>query len=149
MKIVFSKNLDDIKFIHFNLYEYNLSKTGRNRVEITQEEDDELNCLVLFDSSDERTGGAVYRFRDGGKTLFVEYLWIADSMRGTGSGVALVNEIVKQAQKNLCNKISLTTNTFQAPGFYHKLGFVTVHEIPDPCPLVPENIHYEMVKVLL
>ena len=67
-------------------------------------------------------------------------------MRGTGGGVALLEKAFAKARELGCVKMSLTTNTFQAPDFYTKLGFRIVREVSEPVPDVPGNIHYYLEK---
>jgi GNAT superfamily N-acetyltransferase len=59
-------------------------------------------------------------------TLFVEFLWLDDSNRSAGIGSKLMAEVEQQAKKLGVTDIYLDTYTFQAPGFYAKLGFEEV-----------------------
>ncbi len=55
--------------------------------------------------------------------LFVRYLWVAEEHRGGGYGERLLREAEDEAQSRGCHAIWLDTFSFQAPGFYRRLGF--------------------------
>lgn len=59
-------------------------------------------------------------------TLFVEFLWIDESKRQSGTGSLLMARIEQEAKKLGVTDLYLDTYTFQAPGFYAKLGFTEV-----------------------
>jgi len=55
--------------------------------------------------------------------MFVQYFWIDDKHRGKGFGQRLFAAAEKQARKNGVTNVYLDTFSFQAPGFYKKLGY--------------------------
>ena len=55
--------------------------------------------------------------------LFVDLLWIADKYRGKGLGKTLMTKAEAEAQKRGVQNAYLSTFSFQAPGFYKKLGY--------------------------
>ena len=63
--------------------------------------------------------------------MFVELLYVPETLRGQGLGEKLMREAEERARQAGCIGIWLDTFTFQAPGFYEKLGYVTFGEIPD------------------
>ncbi len=77
--------------------------------------------ITLTDDSGEVVGGL------WGKTvydwLFVEYLVVPASMRSRDLGAKLMAEAEKIAVERGCVGSWLTTFTFQAQGFYEKLGY--------------------------
>lgn len=73
---------------------------------------------------------------DGGLTarigfgwMFVELLFVPERLRGQGVGRQLMAEAERVARDHQCVGIWLDTFTFQAPGFYQKLGYVVFGEI--------------------
>ncbi|WP_391091601.1 GNAT family N-acetyltransferase [Vibrio sp. NH-UV-68] len=59
-------------------------------------------------------------------TLFVEFLWIDESQRKSGVGSLLMARLETEAKAYGVTDLYLDTYTFQAPGFYAKLGFKEV-----------------------
>jgi GNAT superfamily N-acetyltransferase len=55
--------------------------------------------------------------------LFVKYLWVSDALRGRGVGRELMARAEARALERGCHSASLETFSFQARGFYEKLGY--------------------------
>ena len=55
--------------------------------------------------------------------LFIDLLWIADKYRGKGHGRMLMKRAEAEALKRGVQNVFLNTFSFQAPGFYKKLGY--------------------------
>ncbi len=55
--------------------------------------------------------------------LFVDLLWVSDERRRKGLGRALMKRAELEARKRGARNGYLTTLSFQAPGFYKKLGY--------------------------
>ena len=53
----------------------------------------------------------------------VDLLWIEDKYRNAGHGTALMRKAEVKARKHGAKNIFLDTFSFQAPGFYRKLGY--------------------------
>jgi GNAT superfamily N-acetyltransferase len=69
-------------------------------------------------------GGAVARtWGDCCETL---QLWVESSLRGSGLGTRLMHALHEAAQARGCRTFYLETWSFQAPGFYRKLGYESV-----------------------
>ena len=73
---------------------------------------------------------------DGGLTarigfgwMFVELLFVPERLRGQGVGRQLMQQAEAVAREKGCIGIWLDTFSFQAPGFYEKLGFALFGEI--------------------
>jgi GNAT superfamily N-acetyltransferase len=64
-----------------------------------------------------------------GTTLEIDYLWLAEELRGRGLGQQLMAHIEKAAVERGANQATLSTFTFQAPDFYQKLGYEVVATI--------------------
>jgi ribosomal protein S18 acetylase RimI-like enzyme len=63
--------------------------------------------------------------------FFVELLAIAPEARGRDVGTALMEEMERLSRARDLIGIWLDTYSFQAPGFYAKLGYEEVGRIPD------------------
>ena len=73
---------------------------------------------------------------DGGLTarigfdwMFVELLFVPERLRGQGVGRQLMEQAEAVARERDCVGIWLDTFSFQAPGFYQKLGYELFGEI--------------------
>jgi GNAT superfamily N-acetyltransferase len=61
--------------------------------------------------------------------MFVELLFVPERLRGQGAGRKLMEQAEVVAREHGCTGIWLDTFTFQAPGFYQKLGYAVFGEI--------------------
>jgi GNAT superfamily N-acetyltransferase len=55
--------------------------------------------------------------------LFVNLLWVAEEQRGKGLGKSLMDAAEAEARKRGVRNVYLDTFSFQASGFYKKLGY--------------------------
>src|SRR5262249_15110732 len=55
--------------------------------------------------------------------LHVDLLFIPDALRGQGLGSRLLRQAEDEAKQRGCVAVSLDTFSFQARGFYEKLGY--------------------------
>lgn len=67
--------------------------------------------------------------------FFTSILWVDESCRGQKIGFKLLNEAQNIAKARGCKGMHLDTFSFQAPGFYEKLGFTKFGELQD-CPIL-------------
>ncbi len=63
--------------------------------------------------------------------LFVKLLWISDSLRGQDIGTRLLSLAEEEGRKRGCDRVWLDTFSFQARGFYEKLGYSVFGELED------------------
>ena len=75
------------------------------------------------------TGGLLGRTWLG--WLYVELLYVPDGLRGTGVGRDVMLRAEAEARARGCIGIWLNTFSFQARGFYEKLGFTLIGQIDD------------------
>ncbi|USU12193.1 GNAT family N-acetyltransferase [Sphingomonadaceae bacterium OTU29THOMA1] len=67
----------------------------------------------------------------GFRWLFVQYLAVPPALKGQGRGRALMLAAEEQARRFGCIGVWLDTFSFQARGFYEKLGYHVVGRIND------------------
>jgi GNAT superfamily N-acetyltransferase len=79
-----------------------------------------LGCL-LRDEVGQLVAG-LDGFTWGGYAM-VEWLWVHDDHRHDGLGTRLVQAAEDEATRRGCVVIRVNTHTFQAPGFYERLGY--------------------------
>lgn len=84
-------------------------------------------ALVLRDADDSLVGG-LYAVLYWG-WLFVDELWIDDDWRGNGLGSELLRRAEMWAREHGCHSVWL--DTFQAHGFYEKLGYEVFGTLDD------------------
>jgi GNAT superfamily N-acetyltransferase len=77
--------------------------------------------------------------------LFVDNLWVAESLRGLGIGSWLLAEGEHRAVARGCHSAWLDTFSFQAPDFYRKLGYTVFATLDYP----PAHQRYFLRKSLV
>jgi len=86
-------------------------------------------AVVLLDEEGETVVGGVT-----GSTywerMHIDMLWVCESHRGRGYGEKLLEAAEEIARERGCRGIDLDTMSFQAPGFYRKMGFTLVGSVP-------------------
>ena len=63
--------------------------------------------------------------------LLIDLVSVPESMRGQGIGEQLMRKAEEVAREKQCVGIWLETFSFQAPGFYRKLGYVEFGRLAD------------------
>ena len=63
--------------------------------------------------------------------LFIELVFVPEAARGSGVGRSLMRRAEQEALRRGCHAVWLSTYSFQAPGFYRKLGYRVFGELPD------------------
>lgn len=104
---------EDIRTFIKNLVDYNASQVG----------EDVSYPIAIFirDSEGKIVGGLV------GKTswewMLVSHLWVSETLRFQGYGRELMLTAEAEAKKRGCHHSYLDTFSFQALGFYQKIGY--------------------------
>ena len=65
-------------------------------------------------------------------TVEVEYLFVQEDLRGQGIGSSLLRQVEEAAKRDGKSRVLLNTYSFQAPGFYQKMGYRLLFAI-EPC----------------
>lgn len=87
--------------------------------------------LALLLRQDGRVVGGLFGQTYAG-WLFIQYFWLAEALRGRGLGAQLIALAEQQARGRGCHSAYLDTFSFQAPGFYARLGYVEFGRLPYP-----------------
>jgi ribosomal protein S18 acetylase RimI-like enzyme len=112
-------SLEDIRFLEDGLIDFNIETTG-----IT---DGSFIGIFLRGSDGSRAGG-LYGWV-WGSTCYIRYLFVVESLRKQGEGTRLMRAVEAEARARNCRQIVLETHSFQAPGFYRKLGFEVIGRV--------------------
>ena len=76
--------------------------------------------------------------------LFIKYLWVSDGLRGRGIGRKLMEAAEARALERGAHSAWVDTFSFQAPGFYPKLGYEVFGELDYP----PDFVRFFLRKRL-
>ena len=87
-----------------------------------------LSCF-LRDEEGEMVAG-LDGFTWGGYAK-IEWLWLAEHLRGSGLGTRMVGAAEAEAAARGCRVVRVDTHTFQAPGFYERLGYRRIGDATD------------------
>lgn len=108
-------NLSDTEqenIIIHRLWEYNAETTPVDILPLR---------VTVKNDKEELIGGLIARTWWGG--LEIEYLWVADGYRKMGIGKGLMQRAQEEAFARGCHMAYVDTFSFQALGFYQRLGF--------------------------
>ena len=90
-----------------------------------------LSVTVRAEEGGPVVGGLTGRTSLG--LMFVDLVWLPQSLRGSGLGTRMMQTAEAEAIRRGCRAGVLYTISFQAPGFYQRLGWRVFGEIPcDP-----------------
>lgn len=100
-------------FLVERIYEFNAHATGYFDGRL-------LGGRLRSDSGDVI---AAFNGHTWGGCSVVAHLWVHESQRGRGLGRALLRAAEAEAMRRGCEQVVVATHTFQAPGFYERLGY--------------------------
>jgi N-acetylglutamate synthase-like GNAT family acetyltransferase len=95
------------------LFEFNIEATGFAEWEQL--------CLVI----DHENGDTVAALTGDiwGECCEVRQLWVAEPFGRRGHGRSLLQAAEAEARRHGCRRVVISTHSFQAPGFYARLGY--------------------------
>ncbi len=99
---------------------FNAAVTGRHDGRM-------LSVAVRGDDGDLRAG--LYGWTWGG-CGYIDLLWVRDDQRGHGLGARLLAAAEAEIRRRSCDRVALSTHTFQAPGCYGRLGYTECGRTP-------------------
>ncbi len=111
----------DKKEIYEELLKYNLERI----------ENKEIKELGIFLENEEGKKVAGLIGDTHGKWLTIHYLWVDESLRGNDIGSEIINKAEIEAKSRGCKYAFLNTFSFQAEGFYLKLGYKKVFSLEE------------------
>jgi len=121
LEIAREPNAQDVRVVREAIYAYNRSKAGDQRYEPL--------AIFLRDSRGGLVGGLL------GSTywqwLTIDFLWVAEDLRGRGHGRQLVMAAEGEARRRGCKHACLDTFSFQAKEFYERLGYLAFGVLDD------------------
>jgi ribosomal protein S18 acetylase RimI-like enzyme len=106
----------DMDFLSDRLNDFNVAATGIPF-------DDYLSAFIRNDKGEIVAGIVGWTW---GGCCEIRHLWVDEDRRGQGIGTRLLQAAESEAISRGCNQIVLDTHSFQAPGFYAKLGYEVV-----------------------
>ena len=111
------------------LYEFNRIASGHH--------DGRALAFAVEEDGEVVAGLAGYTW---GGMAEVKQLWVREDRRHGGLGGSLMRRAIEEARARGCRLMFLTTHSFQAPGFYARLGFEELAVIADKPPGHAEHI---------
>ena len=119
-RVTTSPTEDDISGIHAMLKEYNLAK---------REKSENVPLGIFVEEDGKKLAGLTAELF--GNWLSIHYLFVDESLRGRGVGKSLMERAEAEAKSRGAKYAFVDTFSFQAPGFYKKLGYKEVFTLTE------------------
>jgi GNAT superfamily N-acetyltransferase len=113
LRIETNPTVEDVRFLEDRLYDYGVEQTGV----------DDGQWLAIFLRNDQQTIQAGLKGWTWCGSCYIQTVWVHHTLRGQGIGTQLLQAAEQEARRRGCQQMILTSYSFQAPGFYQKLGF--------------------------
>jgi ribosomal protein S18 acetylase RimI-like enzyme len=108
-------------FLTDRIYEFNAKATGYS--------DGMLLAGCVRNDSGEIIAG--FNGHTWGGCCEVSNIWVHERYRGQGLGTLLLRTAEAEAAARGCVRVVLATHTFQAPGFYERMGYQRKYAIEE------------------
>ncbi len=119
--VVAAPERNDVQALDDGLFEFNASSTGIR----------DARLMAIFVRDDPaRIVAGLYGWTWGG-CCEVDKLWVHEDWRRRGIGTRLMQAAEAEARVRGAFQMIVATHSFQAPAFYHRLGFETVGALDD------------------
>lgn len=105
---------DDVAALEDAIYAFNVERTGHT----------DGRYLAIFLKDDEGRLTAGISGHTWGGVCEIQLLWVSAALRGTGLGSRLIGAAEDEARRRGCDRLVLSTYSFQAPAFYAARGYV-------------------------
>lgn len=106
---------EEVEEIHKGLAEANDPYLGYKR--------DVDFALTIKDEKGSVVAGLLAWMRPGMGLLYIDTLWVSETLRHQGYGTQLLLAAEEEGRKQGCTHSQVETTSFQAEGFYEKLGY--------------------------
>jgi GNAT superfamily N-acetyltransferase len=103
----------DLEYLDDQIYAFNRAATGHH-------DGRTLAALVHDEAGGLRAGLAGHTW---GGCCEIRFLWVREDERRAGLGSALLAAAEREARARGCERVVLSTHSFQAPGFYARHGY--------------------------
>ena len=121
-EIVYVEHPDDAwGIIGQGINDYNNQQAG--------DQNSQILCYVLRGPDQKVSGGVIAQIY--WDWLYVDLMWMKEEVRHRGYGSRLLTLVEDEARKRGAKHAHLDTFSFQAPGFYEKLGYHVFGELKD------------------
>jgi GNAT superfamily N-acetyltransferase len=112
--------LEEVARLDDRLYEFNAAATGTH--------DGRWLAIFVRDGEGEVVAG-LHGWTWGG-VLGVRTLWVREDHRRRGIGARVLCAAEREAVRRGCHEAHLDTHSYQAPGFYRRMGYEVIGEVP-------------------
>ncbi len=96
------------------IYDFNSAATGHH-------DGRELSIAVRGDDGGLLAGLTGWTWGGCG---YIELFWVRDDQRGDGLGTRMLAAAEDEIRRRGCDRVALSTHSFQAPGFYARFGYI-------------------------